>query len=101
MADPDVSEVALACMEETEDIARHKGVSLPEGFSRDWVSRVSKGNSPIKPSLLLDLERGRKLELDLCQGAILRLGTELGVPTPVNRFIFTARKLHADGVQTS
>jgi 2-dehydropantoate 2-reductase len=101
LADRDVSELALACMEETEAIARHKGVNLPDGFSRDWVSRVSKGNSPIKPSLLLDLERGRKLELDLCQGAILRLGSELGVPTPVNRFIFTALKLHADGVQAS
>lgn len=101
MADPDVSEVALACMEETEAIARHKGVNLPEGFSRDWVSRVSKGNSPIKPSLLLDLERGRRLELDLCQGAILRLGSELGIPTPINRFIFSALKLHADGTRIS
>ncbi len=101
MADPDVSEVALACMEETEAIARHQGVNLPEGFSQDWVSRVSKGNSPIKPSLLLDLERGHRLELESCQGTILRLGSELGIPTPVNQYIYSALKLHAEGAQNS
>ncbi len=39
---------------------------------------------PIKPSFLLDLERGGPTELDLLAGAVSRLGKELGVPTPIH-----------------
>jgi 2-dehydropantoate 2-reductase len=37
-----------------------------------------------KPSMLLDLEASRQLEIDFINGAIPRLGREQGVPTPVN-----------------
>ena len=37
----------------------------------------------IKPSFLLDLERGGPTELDLLAGTVRRLGREHGVPTPV------------------
>jgi 2-dehydropantoate 2-reductase len=38
----------------------------------------------IKPSFLLDLERGGPTELDLLAGTVSRLGKELGVPTPIH-----------------
>jgi 2-dehydropantoate 2-reductase len=38
----------------------------------------------IKPSFLLDLERGGDTELDLLAGTVSRLGKELGVPTPIH-----------------
>jgi 2-dehydropantoate 2-reductase len=47
--------------------------------------------------MLLDLERGRRMELEVFQGAAVRMGRELGVPTPVNDFIYAALKLHAQG----
>jgi 2-dehydropantoate 2-reductase len=37
----------------------------------------------IKPSFLLDLERGGPTELDLLAGTVRRLGREHGVPTPI------------------
>ena len=51
----------------------------------------------MKSSMLQDLERGRRLELPWLSGALVRLGQELGVPTPTHAFITTALKLHADG----
>lgn len=39
---------------------------------------------PIKPSFLLDLERGGPTELDLLAGTVSRLGKEQGVPTPIH-----------------
>lgn len=39
---------------------------------------------PLKPSFLLDLEKGGETELDLLAGAVSRLGKELGVPTPIH-----------------
>lgn len=34
--------------------------------------------------MLLDLQAGRRCEVDAINGAIVRLGKEQGVPTPVN-----------------
>jgi 2-dehydropantoate 2-reductase len=50
----------------------------------------------MKSSMLQDLERGRRLELPWLSGALVRLGRELGVPTPTHAFI-TALTLHAKG----
>ena len=47
--------------------------------------------------MLQDLERGRRLELPWLSSALVRLGQEFGVPTPIHAFITTALKLHADG----
>ena len=38
----------------------------------------------MKPSFLLDLERGGPTELDVLMGAVSRLGRQVGVPTPVH-----------------
>ena len=37
-----------------------------------------------RPSLLLDLLAGRRTEIDFINGAIPRVGREVGVPTPNN-----------------
>ena len=37
--------------------------------------------------MLEDLERGRRLELPWLSGAVVRLGKEVGVPTPIHQFI--------------
>ncbi len=47
--------------------------------------------------MLEDLERGRRLELPWLSGAVLRLGRELGVETPIHRFITTVLSPLANG----
>jgi 2-dehydropantoate 2-reductase len=47
--------------------------------------------------MLIDLERGRRLEVEALNGALSRLGREAGVPTPVNDFIYASLKPHANG----
>ena len=39
--------------------------------------------------MLEDLERGRRLELPWLSGAVVRIGKEVGVPTPIHQFITT------------
>lgn len=57
-------------------------------FGSDEVSRVLErvgAMAPaMKPSFLLDLERGGRTELDVLMGAVARLGRQVGVPTPVH-----------------
>ena len=49
-----------------------------------------------KPSMQLDLEQGKRLEIDAMSGAIVRLGSAQGVPTPVHRTIFACLKMEDD-----
>ena len=50
-----------------------------------------------KPSLLVDLEHGRRLEIEAWNGALVRYGKAAGVPTPVNDVIYACLKPYANG----
>ncbi|HET9036066.1 MAG TPA: ketopantoate reductase family protein [Myxococcaceae bacterium] len=64
------------------------GRALGIGFASDEVARVLeqvRSMAPgMKPSFLLDLERGGPTELDVLSGAVGRHGRQVGVPTPVH-----------------
>ena len=78
-------------------VARAKGIALPDDFVEGTLTRCDRLPYEMKSSMLQDLERGRRLELPWLSGAIVRLGHEVGVPTPTHAFITTALRLHADG----
>jgi len=48
-------------------------------------------------SLHHDLERGNRLEVPWLAGAVVRLGAQKEVPTPMNRAIADILALHAGG----
>jgi len=52
-----------------------------------------------KSSMLEDLERGKRLELPWLSGALVRIGGEVGVDTPIHRFIATVLKPHVGGAR--
>lgn len=59
---------------------------LPRGLLRSLLQRtVARGRGGKMPSLHIDLERGRsRSEVMVLNGAVARVGEELGVPAPVN-----------------
>jgi 2-dehydropantoate 2-reductase len=77
-------------------VARASGIALPTDFVERTLERCDRLPYEMKSSMLQDLERGRSLELPWLSGAIVRLGQELGVPTPTHSFMTAALKLHAD-----
>lgn len=46
-----------------------------------------------KPSTRQDIEARRPTEVDMFSGAVVRMGRELGVPTPVNEWLYHAIRL--------
>jgi 2-dehydropantoate 2-reductase len=82
---------------EASAVARARGIALPGDFVERTLVRCDRVPYEMKSSMLQDLERGRRLELPWLSGAIVRLGRELGIPTPTHAFITTALKLHAAG----
>jgi 2-dehydropantoate 2-reductase len=97
--DPDTREMLAGCMREIEAVGRKKGVALPDDAVEETF-RFYEGLPPqTLPSMALSARRGDKLELEALNGAAARLGRELGVPTPVNQFIYAALKHRAGGRQ--
>jgi 2-dehydropantoate 2-reductase len=95
--DPETRALYEAGLAEALAVARANGIALPEDFVRRTLARTDQLPAAMKSSLLHDLENGRRLELPWLSGAIVRMGRELGIPTPVHAFITTALKLHVDG----
>jgi len=98
LADPDIRGMYLSVMEEAEALARRSGVPLPDGIVARLMGVIDGYPPEVKASMLQDLERGKRLELEAMHGTAVRLGETLGVPTPVNCFIYAALKLRAGGI---
>jgi 2-dehydropantoate 2-reductase len=65
-------------------VARARGVALPEGEENKVLASMNSLAPGLKPSFLLDLERGGPNELDILSGAVSRFGRAYGVPTPIH-----------------
>lgn len=97
LADPDTKAMFYAVMQEVVAVGRAKGVALPADFADDRLTYAATTPPGFKASLLHDLERGNRLELDWLAGRVVALGRELGVPTPMNFAAYSALKLHRMG----
>lgn len=96
---PDTAALMQAAIAEATAVARAKGIALSDDIeARTWAYAMEIAPES-RSSMLEDLERGRRLEAPWLNGAIVRLGEALGVPTPVHRFVLTALKPHIDGVR--
>ena len=72
-------------------------MALPDDIAQralDWI----ESNPPIKPSLLVDLEAGRRLEVPWLSGAVHRLGQSTGVATPIHSTIYAALRPFVEGL---
>lgn len=65
------------------------GTRLPDFISRPVMSKaIGGGRGGKMPSFHIDLRAGRgKSEVDYLNGAVVRAGAKLGIPTPVNRLL--------------
>lgn len=94
LADPDTRAFFLALMQEVVMVGRADGVALPSSFAEDRLKFADSSPFEFKASLLHDLERGGRIELDWLAGKVVRLGRKLEVPTPANDAVYAVLKLH-------
>jgi len=98
MSDSDTQKLMTDALAETVAVAKAKGFDLGADYVAQQAAFFANNVAPgAKASMLLDLENGRRLELEWMSGAVARFGDELGVPTPAHHFIYTALKLSAGG----
>lgn len=84
LRDPGLLQIARSACDEAVLVSRRAGVELPVDDPFGRVMGVVDLTSENRSSMLQDIERGRRTEIDEINGSIVRKGEELGVPTPVN-----------------
>ncbi|MBI3769893.1 MAG: ketopantoate reductase family protein [Deltaproteobacteria bacterium] len=87
-ADPDARAIMDDVIEEGYAVARARGVvptaSSPEAYRRIFYERLVPSTAHHRSSMLQDLERGRRTEIDAINGCLWAFGRAAGVATPVN-----------------
>ena len=84
-------------MAEVVAVGRASGVALSDDLVDRQLAFVDGLPHAARSSMLNDLQKGNRLELPWLAGAVVRLGAEKGVETPVNRMIYGALKFYEQG----
>ena len=90
--DPGLRTQLFGMMREVQGLARKKGVELPEDIAEQALGKAGAFPRDTKSSMQLDVESGRRTELETMLGYVVRQGRELGVPTPLHSDAYEALK---------
>ncbi len=85
---PESWAMAQDVVREVLAVAAGQGITMPEDTFASTIARFESAAPGGTSSMQRDVMEGRRSELEVQTGAIVRLGKEAGVPTPVNTFIY-------------
>jgi 2-dehydropantoate 2-reductase len=77
-------------VQEAVDVARARGITLPDDETAQVVGAIDALPPGTKPSFLLDIEAGGPTELDVLSGAVSRYADEAGISAPVHDTVTAA-----------
>jgi 2-dehydropantoate 2-reductase len=69
-------------------VGRARGVELGDEMVAEGLEHFPSLPAEMTSSMHQDLKRGHRLEVEWLNGAVVRLGEELGIPVPYNRAIW-------------
>jgi 2-dehydropantoate 2-reductase len=96
-SDPDLRALYTQAMREVFAVGRARGIALADDIVERTLALSDRFDPTSKASLLGDLEAGKPLEVEWLSGAVVRMGAELGVPTPFHRIAYACLKPFAAG----
>lgn len=79
-------------VQEAVAVAERLGIALPYPDPVARTEEVCRATGPNRSSMLADVLRGSPTEIDVINGAIVREGARLSVPTPVNEVLVSLIK---------
>ncbi|HXD33692.1 MAG TPA: 2-dehydropantoate 2-reductase [Pyrinomonadaceae bacterium] len=85
---PETRRMLIKGMQEISEVARAHQISLADGIVEKSMALLDSLDQSSITSLQRDIMAGKPSELDAWSGAVVRLGREVGVPTPLNEFIY-------------
>lgn len=87
---PETRRMLIGAMQEIFAVAKARGVKLPDDTIEKRLAFIDNLPPGVLASMQRDILEGRPSELMSQNGAVVRMGQTLGVPTPVHTFIFNS-----------
>ena len=85
LLNPQLFECASSAMFEVLNVARGVGIEVPSNFEMlDTLTQILNSTKENKCSMLQDIMKGKKTEIDSICGEVIRKAEELGIQTPIN-----------------
>ncbi|MCH8296869.1 MAG: ketopantoate reductase family protein [Chloroflexi bacterium] len=92
----DARQMFCDAMAEALAVGLAKGINLPDDLVQESLDYID-GLPSFQNSMHTEYEKGLPTELDALSGAVIRLGKQIGVPTPVHSFLYSVLLPHKDG----
>jgi 2-dehydropantoate 2-reductase len=77
-------------VQEAVDVARARGIPLPDNETAQVIAAIDALPPGTKPSFLLDIESGGPTELDTLSGAVSRYAEKAGISVPIHDAVAAA-----------
>jgi len=100
-ADPNMRALLRSVIDESVAVGRARGIDFAENYADQRLAFADTLPEAMTSSMHHDLAAGKPLELDWLSGAVLRMGVESGIDTPVNATVYAALKTRCGGDNTT
>jgi 2-dehydropantoate 2-reductase len=87
---PETRQLLVAAMQEIAAVARKRQVRLPADAVEKRMAYIDTIGAGVVASMHRDIMEGRPSELESQNGAVVRMGKGMDVPTPVNSFLYAS-----------
>lgn len=94
---PHVQEMFYATSREIAAIAKAEGVTISSDRFDTLKTYMDNIPPTTRSSLLIDLEQGKRIEVEALQGAAVRRAQKLGVPVPITSTLYAVLKAWESG----
>ena len=88
IASPQLRKMMRQTADEIVAVAKEKGVYLSETIVKQQFKMIESQPYNTTSSLQRDMMEGKPSELEAQTGTVVKMGLELGIPTPVNSFMY-------------
>jgi len=87
LEDENLKNLMKRAVAEAVNVAREKGVNLPEKDYAEAAFDVARKTSNNQNSMLQDILKGKKTEIEFINGKIMKYAEELGIKASLNRIL--------------
>jgi 2-dehydropantoate 2-reductase len=87
---PETRKLLILAMQEVTAVAKAHKIDLHPDFVTNTMTFIDNIPESTRPSMQRDLIAGQPSELSFLNGAVVRLGGAVGIPTPVNEFLYAS-----------
>lgn len=91
---PEAKQAYYNILKECQMVANAEGMEIEDSEVDKIIERFNQDNfMNVKSSTLQDIEKGKPVEIDAIQGAVIRIAKKHGLKAPLNNLIYSLIKL--------